>query len=318
MKWNKLGHIFNPTTWNDGVERPWMITHAQCPSAVVLDDVVRIYFSSRPYADERGMQSTNTGYLDLDKKDLTKVISVSEKPILELGSLGDFDQYGIYPSCMLKSKDTYKFYYAGWSRCDDVPFNTSIGMAISTDGVSFERYSKGPILGASPTEPFVISGPKVRKFNNYWFMFYLAGTEWKMYNGKPEIIYKIKMATSSNGIDWQRENKNIIVDKLDENECQAGPDVFYHEGQYKMYFSYREGFNFRNEPGRGYKIGYATSDDLIVWHRDDDAGGITYSESGWDSTMHHYPHIFKVDGKYYMVYNGNDFGKYGFGIAELM
>ena len=56
----------------------------------------------------------------------------------------------------------------------------------------------------------------------------------------------------------------------------------------------------------------------MVWHRGDDAGGITYSESGWDSTMHHYPHIFKVDGKYYMVYNGNDFGKYGFGIAELM
>ena len=30
MKWKKLGHIFNPTTWNDGVSRPWMKTHSQC------------------------------------------------------------------------------------------------------------------------------------------------------------------------------------------------------------------------------------------------------------------------------------------------
>ena len=318
MNWNKIGQIFNPTKWNDGIDRPWMRTHAQCPSALVLKDAVRIYFSSRPYPDINGKHSTNTGYLDLDKKDLTKIISVSEKPLMELGSIGDFDQYGIYPSCIMNMKNEYRFYYAGWSRCDDVPFNTSIGMAISTNGKDFERYSKGPILGASPTEPFVISGPKVRKFNDNWYMFYLAGTDWKLHDGKPEIIYKIKMATSTNGIDWQRENRNIIVDKLNIDECQAGPDVFYHDGLYRMYFVYREGFDFREKEGRGYKIGYATSKDLLNWDRDDSKAGICYSKEGWDSTMQHYPHIFNLDGKIYMIYNGNEFGKYGFGLAELV
>jgi predicted GH43/DUF377 family glycosyl hydrolase len=148
-------------------------------------------------------------------------------------------------------------------------------------------------------------------------MFYLAGTKWINYNGKPEIIYKNRLATSIDGINWERHNKNIISDILDENECQAGPDVFYKDELYHMYFIYREGLDFRTIPGRGYKIGYAYSKDLINWTRDDDNAGIEYSKEGWDSTMHHYPHVFELDGKYYMTYNGNEFGKYGFGLAIL-
>ena len=148
-------------------------------------------------------------------------------------------------------------------------------------------------------------------------MFYLAGTKWINPNGKPEIIYKNRMALSEDGIKWTRLNINIIPDVLDENECQAGPDVFYKDGIYHMYFAYREGLDFRNIPGRGYKIGYATSTNLIEWERKDEEAGITYSEIGWDSTMHHYPHVFELNEKHYMLYNGNDFGKYGFGLAVL-
>jgi hypothetical protein len=67
----------------------------------------------------------------------------------------------------------------------------------------------------------------------------------------------------------------------------------------------------------GYKIGYATSANLFDWERKDSEAGIEYSKEGWDSTMHHYPHIFEVNGKHYMTYNGNDFGKFGFGLAVL-
>lgn len=318
MKWKKIGHIFDPTTWDDGINRPWMKTHSQCTHALILDNVVRIYFSCRPENDENGFAKSYTTFLDLDKNDLTKIIRVSDKPIMPLGELGAFDEFATYPSCNIEHDGKILFYYAGWSRCQSVPFNTSIGLAISEDnGETFERIGLGPILSADINEPFVLSGPKVRKFNNIWYMFYLSGKKWLKYDGKSEIIYKNRMATSTDGINWVRYNKDIIADVLDENECQAGPDVFYKDGLYHMYFIYREGLNFRSVNGRGYKIGYATSNNLYDWDRKDQEAGIEYSEIGWDSTMHHYPHVFELNGNYYMTYNGNDFGKYGFGLAIL-
>lgn len=318
MKWKKLGQIFNPTTWNDGVQRSWMKTHSQCVHTLILDDVVRVYFSCRPDNDESGFAKSYTTYLDLDKRDLARIVRVAQKPIMPLGDLGTFDEFATYPSSNVVYGDGVYFYYAGWSRCQSVPFNTAIGLAISRDGgETFDRIGPGPILSAGVSEPFVLSGPKVRRFNNKWYMFYLAGTRWINHNDKPEIIYKNRLATSEDGINWTRHNENIIPDVLGEDECQAGPDVFYKDGLYHMYFIYREGLDFRTVPGRGYKIGYATSVDLFNWERRDSEAGIGYSESGWDSTMQHYPHVFEVEGTHYMLYNGNDFGRYGFGLAQL-
>ncbi len=314
MKWKKLGRIFNPQDY----QTEWMKEFAQCTSALVFDTYVRIYFSCRPEKDKDGQAKSYTAFIDVDRNNLFNIINVAKEPVLPLGGLGAFDEFAVYPTSVFRDYDDIKLYYAGWNRMKSVPFNTSIGIAVSYDnGDTFNRIGPGPILSADLLEPFVLSGPKVRKFNDMWYMFYLAGTKWIMHNGKQEIIYKNRMAISSDGIKWSRMNMNIIPDKLNENECQAGPDVFYKDGLYHMYFVYREGLDFRNTPNRGYKIGYATSIDLITWLRKDEDAGIEYSEFGWDSTMQHYPHVFQIDEKFYMTYNGNDFGKYGFGLAEL-
>ena len=318
MKWNKLGQIFDPTIWDDGINRPWMRTHSQCTHTLILPDIIRVFFSCRPDNDSNGFAKSYTTYLDLDRKDLTKIVQVAANPVLPLGELGSFDEFAIYPSSNIQYKDKTYLYYAGWTRCQSVPFNTAIGVAVSSDnGNSFERIGVGPLIGPDRFEPFVLSGPKIRRFNDKFYMFYLAGTKWINHNGKSEIIYKNRMAVSIDGLNWTRLYHNILNDVLDQNECQAGPDVFFKNGLYHMYFVYREGLDFRNIPGRGYKIGYATSKDLYVWDRKDDDAGIDYSTEGWDSTMHHYPHVFEVDGNYYMTYNGNEFGKYGFGLALL-
>lgn len=317
MKWKKLGRIYNPEEhYNPEIE--WRKHFAQSVSTIVFDDFVRIYFSCRPENDSDGQAKSYTTYLDVDKKNLFNIIKISDKPVMELGELGDFDEFAVYPTSVIKTDNKILMYYAGWTRSKSVPFNTSIGVAISHDnGNSFERIGKGPIVSSSLHEPFVISGPKIRKFNDKWFLFYLSGKKWIKDGNTPEIIYKIRMATSEDGFTWNKINSDIISDILDENECQAGPDVFYLDGKYHMYFVYRHGLNFRKEKNRGYKIGYAVSSDLMNWERKDSECGIDYSEEGWDSKMHHYPHVFSVDGEHYMLYNGNDFGKNGFGIAIL-
>ena len=84
-----------------------------------------------------------------------------------------------------------------------------------------------------------------------------------------------------------------------------------------MYFCYREATDFRTNKLRGYRLGYAYSDDLRTWTRDDNNAGIRLSEDGWDSDMMCYPNLFQCDGKVYLLYNGNEFGRFGFGLARL-
>lgn len=316
MKWNKIGHIFNPQEVNDGVDRTWMNGYSQCTSAIIFDNFVRVWFSCRPEVDSNGQYVSYTTFIDLDRNDLTKVINVAKEPVLSLGELGTFDEFAIYPMSVIKFDKQLALYYAGWSRCQSTPYNVSIGLAFSNDnGQTFNRYGKGPILTNSLFEPFELSGPKVRKIGKKWYMYYLAGEKWTMIDGKAESTYKIRLAISDNGLDWTKLNKSIISDVLPE-ECQAGPDVIYANGKYNMFFSYRHAHDFKNKE-RGYKIGYAYSHNAVDWTRDDSQVGIGLSDEGWDSQMHHYPHVFELDGKYYMLYNGNDFGKYGFGLAML-
>lgn len=316
MKWKKLGQVFDPTKWNDGIKRDWMKSHSQSVSTLVKEDCVRVYFSCRPERETSGEMSSNTTWLELDKNNLTKVLRVSDKPLMPLGKLGTFDEFAVYPTSTISIDDKIHLYYAGWTRCKSTPYTVSIGHAISEDGKIFNRTSDGPILTNSTHEPYELSGPKIRKFGNVFFMYYLAGEGWVLDNGKPVSKYKIRLATSKDGINWDKLNRDIIQTKLPEDECQAGPDVFFKDGKYHMFFSYRYATNFKNRE-RGYKIGYAHSLDGITWIRNDENAGIKLSDEGWDSQMHHYPHIFEVNSDTYMIYNGNEFGKNGFGLAIL-
>jgi sucrose-6-phosphate hydrolase SacC (GH32 family) len=88
--------------------------------------------------------------------------------------------------------------------------------------------------------------------------------------------------------------------------------------EFHMFFCFRQPNDFRNNPARSYRIGHATSDDLVEWKRTDSTLRLDCSASGWDSEMLCYPHVFGMDGEIYMLYNGNNFGRRGFGVAQLI
>ncbi|AKU20660.1 hypothetical protein MJ904_22960 [Massilia sp. MB5] len=314
FKWNKLGRAFKPQEVSG---RPWLKEFAQAPATLVFDDFVRVYFSCRPPADAQGQYVSYSAFVDLERKDLFQVRAVSAEPILPLGGLGEFDEFGTYPVSVIRDGSQVRAYYAGWTRCESVPFNVGIGMAVSEDGgVSFRKAGKGPVLPYSPEEPFVLSGPKVRRFNGTWYLWYIAGRKWKLVEGRAEPVYKIRMAISQDGIHWVKQNRDLIASRVEEDEAQASPDVFYANGKYHMFFCYRYSGNYRGKEF-GYRIGYASSSDLLHWERDDSKAGIDVSDSGWDEEMISYPHVFELDGKTYLAYLGNQVGREGFGLALL-
>ena len=313
--WKKLGIIFDPSKYaND----QWISEFAQAPSCLVFESFVRVYFSCRPKPDQNGQYVSYSAFVDLERKNLFNIIRISEKPVLSLGELGTFDEFGTYPISVIRDQTQIVAYYGGWTRCESVPFNVAIGIAISDDdGTTFNRIGNGPVLSYTPDEPFILSGPKIRHYNNKWYLWYIAGTKWIIDSNRPEPVYKIRMAVSNNLLDWNKIGKPLIADKYGEFEAQASPDVFHLNGKYHMFFCYRQASDYRTNKNRSYRIGYASSHDLLNWIRDDSQAGIDVSETGWDSQMIAYPHILELDGNIYMLYLGNNVGKHGFGIAQL-
>jgi len=312
--WEKLGKLFDPREYGGAT---WMHEFAQSPSVLIFDDKVRVYFCARPKPGPDGMYMSYMAYIDLDRHNLLKVIKVCKAPVLTLGTRGTFDEFGTNPISIIRDGAQVRVYYAGWTRCESVPFNGAIGVAISDDaGESFHRLGDGPVLSYSPDEPFLLGSPRIRKFGNIWMLGYVSGKTWLNTNGKPEPIYKIRMATSDDGINWVKHGKDLIEDRLGEYECQACPDVMYRDGLYHMFFSYRHSQNYKAKEG-GYRIAYASSPDLKTWLRQDEKAGMSVSESGWDSQMVNYPHVFILDDECYMLYQGNEMGRTGIGLARL-
>lgn len=316
FRWRKLGLVFSPASV---ANRPaWMHEYAQAPNVVIYDDFIRVFFCCRPPPDEKKQFISRCAFVDLDRKNLFKIVRVSTQPVLELGGLGDFDEFGTYPVSVIRDEENLLAYYGGWTRCVSVPFDVALGVARSKNrGESFEKLGRGPVLSASMTEPFVITSPKIRKYDNVWYLFYTAGRRWFIDNGRAEIIYKLRMATSQDGMVWKRLNKDIMEDALGAEEAQACPDVIFSQGRYHMFFCYRQATDFRKNKRNSYRIGYASSFNLTDWTRDDKRVGIEPSEDGFDSEMVAYPTVFALDDSVFMLYLGNEVGRCGFGLAKL-
>ena len=317
MKWIKRGKIFDPAQYklpND------CVCFAQSPQALVFDDFVRIYFSTRAVDKGNGKQLSHIAFVDM-RKNLRDVIRVSDKTVIPLGKLGCFDEHGIFPMNVLRHDDVVDGYTCGWNRRGSVSVDTAIGLAISRDdGLTFQRVGDGPVLAASLHEPCLVGDGFVKVIGDTFHIWYIFGTGWRRYlaDDPPERTYKIGHAVSSDGIYWAKEEgRQLIPERLGAEESQALPTVIEIDGRYHLFFCYRQSFDFRQNSHRGYRIGHAWSDDLANWTRDDENPGLDVTPGDWDSDMMCYPHVFSCDGTVYLLYNGNEFGRHGFGLAAL-
>ena len=314
MKWRKLGQIFD---FHRSDFADDFFGYAQSPQALVFEDRVRFYFSTRPPA-VNGKFVSVVQYVDMSK-DFRTVLGRSRGTVIPLGKLGTFDEHGIFPFSVFRHEDAVWGYSNGWNRRKSVSVDTAIGLAISRDeGQTFAKVGDGPVLGPSLQEPYLVCDPFVRLFDGTFHMWYVYGTGWKSAapGEPPDRTYVIAHATSANGTNWYRQSQPIIAQTHSE-ECQALPTVVKLGNRYHMLFCHRHTFGFRTDAARAYRLGYAWSDDLVHWQRDDSLCRLDASIGAWDSEMVCYPHLFTCDGRTYLAYNGNNFGRDGFGVAEL-
>lgn len=306
MRWKKRGLIFKPNN-----EHGWIRSHAQIPTILVLNDVIRVYFATRP---EEGLSVI--AMMDLDITNPKNILKIYNNPILVPGEEGGFDEHGTMPNFVYKENNVVYMYYVGWSRRNTVPYSNWQGLAVSEDnGITFKKMFKGPVLDRTKYEIFSAVGVNFDKIGNSYYGCYVTGTKWFNVGGKLESAYEIVPTKSSNLIDWERSTTPILPKKI-KNEANTRPTFIRIDDLWHMWFCYRGVEDFRDGEN-SYRIGYAYSNDLIKWIRDDTKAGIDISTDGWDTTMICYPYVVKIKDKRLMFYNGNGFGQSGFGYAEL-
>ncbi|MHC1729913.1 MAG: hypothetical protein AB9866_28590 [Syntrophobacteraceae bacterium] len=299
MKWRKLGLLFTP-----GGQYPWMLSHAQLPLALKIDkDLLRIFFASR---DKKNR--SHICYVDIDVRKPHSIVNLSPSPVLAPGPLGHFDDHGVYPASIVENGKELWMYYIGWNPGLQPPmFYSSIGLSVSVDkGNSFHRMSVAPIMSRSEFDPCLVTSPCVRLEHSLWRMWYVSGFKWTQEGSALSSHYHVKYAESRDGISWLRKGQVMIDLRRDETNI-ARPCVLFEDGLYTMWYSY--------DAGLGYRIGFAESPDGITWDRKDEHAGIEISSAGWDSKANAYPWVFSFEGRKYMLYNGNDYGRDGFGMA---
>ena len=175
----------------------WMNTHTQLCIPYSLDEKhIRLFFNSRTNG------KTRPTYVDIDEN--FNVVYKNEEPLLEFGMPGTFDDCGVMFSSVVERQGKLYMYYSGWNEPRTVRYHNSIGLAISEDrGRTFYKYSEGPIMDRSTSNPIMVAGPYVIYRNqDDWIMYYLSCSEWINGKDKMEPVYDLHYALSRDGIKW--------------------------------------------------------------------------------------------------------------------
>jgi hypothetical protein len=299
MRWRKLGHVYSADGFAD-----WAQSQVGPPNALALDEErIRVYLA---FVDRDGIG--RVGFVDVATAHPLRVLRVSQRPVLDIGAPGAFDDNGVTPTTVVPDGDTLRLYYTGWQLGTRVRYFLFTGLAVSHDGgETFVRHLEVPVLDRGPGELILRSSDFVRRAEKGWQMWYAAGDGWIIDAEKQRPSSKIRHLESPNGVNWARSGR-VVVDVAGDEFGLTRPFVLVGENGYRMWYS-------RRLRGVGYRLGYAESRDGLSWTRLDDQVGINVSESGWDSEMICYPSLLETRYGTYLFYNGNNYGETGFGVA---
>lgn len=296
-RWHRLGVLPLDVSAAHG----WARTHAALPVVETTGDGTwDVYLSLR---DAAGRARIGRTRLTLAPRPV--LAPLEREPVLDIGGLGTFDDNGVVTSCLVRDGDRRLLFYTGWTRGYTVPFYLAAGVAISEAGGAFLRSSRAPVLDRSPDDPFLTASPFVLHDGGVWRMWYVSGTGWLAAHRDPEPCYHVRYAESHDGVHWQRSGL-ICLDYGPGEHAFGRPWVLRDGDRYRMWFPVR---------GERYRIGYAESSDGLVWERLDGVGGLLPAGDGWESQMVEYPCVFDHAGRRYMLYNGNQYGGTGVGLA---
>ncbi|MET0777248.1 MAG: hypothetical protein ABWZ65_17430 [Pseudomonas mandelii] len=298
--WKKLGLLYRPPSTG---RHPKLLTHVANPLPVLLEgDVYRIYYSARDANNRSSVGAVDVNIIT------RQVICDHNEPMFVHGNEGSFFADGVSIGNCYEADGIRYMLFMGWQNPAAGHWRGDIGRLIVNADLTLKLESQVPFMGADATDPISLSYPWVmRRDSDGYDMWYGSTANWDAGNG--EMLHTLNYASSTDGHHWNRRGLAVPY-VIGQAQAFSRPTVIGStETGLEMWFSYRSG------AGESYRIGYARSNDGHAWQLDLSACGIDVSADDWDSEMIEYPYVFIHKDQRYMLYNGNGYGKSGFGLA---
>ncbi|MEM7286888.1 MAG: hypothetical protein AAF480_11095 [Actinomycetota bacterium] len=303
QRWTKLGRVpieADASRWLDDYAAVPFLDHIE-------GDRYWLYFSAR---DQQNRSHTRRAVIDL--RDPLRPLTPEAGSVVGPSRPGFFDADGAMGSDLVHIDGRAHLFYIGWNLGADVPFRNAIGIAVEGSDGTFERLGAGPVLDRSTMDPCFVASNCVLPDGDGYRMWYLSCFDWTEDAAGWSHRYHIKEARSDDGRSWTPCDR-VAIDFAHPGEYAISVPRVHRRGDgLEMWYSFRAG-----PRGATYRVGYATAPDGISWTRRDELVDLDVSATGWDSDMVCYPYVLRHDGRTFMLYNGNGYGRTGVGLAEL-
>ena len=290
----------------------WCSKNLMVPTPyLVSPSTIRLFLTM---CDEKNIG--RIGFVDVRADNPSEIVAVSERPLLDVGGPGTYDDNGVVTSSLYADGKQLYLFFSGYELSVKIPYKIFCGVAVSKDnGNTFVRVNKASLLPPIDEELYNRCQPYLLKLENGFRVFYLgdAGNVWRP-DKKGHLVPKYNMLSieATDIVRWPSVPGREVMPFMDDEETgMTVPTIWREDGIYKMIFSLRR-------VNAGYKISYSESTDGVRFVRHDEQLKFIGRQSDWDSEMMCFARLITVGARTYMFYSGNHYGVGGIGWAELV
>jgi predicted GH43/DUF377 family glycosyl hydrolase len=290
------------------------------PSVIADEPVFRLAYTSVDFTNAAGPHASISLATSADSLKWAAVSSAASGAVFRgeilRGRDGEWDE-NLETPFLIKTPNGYNLYYSGYRDGIDPGepakgLPASLGLATSTDGVTFTRVQSEPILAPTPGsfDADAIYSPDVIPYQGGYLMVY-AGHCYTNCPGTPGV--RIMSATSPDGITWTKSEEPLLSPKTPPEwmrDSVAEPAIILGPDGYLYLF-------FTGVRDSDHVIGVARAASLNAAWDIDPKPIVAPTAGGFDETGDTGPTVLLENGAVRMWFTGtNGASQYAIGYAE--